>query len=522
VEAPVPRLGNYELLMLLASGGMANVYAARQVGAAGFQRLVVVKRVHTHLLQDRTFYDMFRDEAAMASLVRHPNVVPVTDVVEADGELFLVMDYIEGVALSTVLKSAKEAEVPVPPRVGVRMVLDALLGLHAAHEVVDMSGNKLELVHRDVSPHNVLVGTDGICRLIDFGVAKAAHRSTQTRSGAIKGKYPYMSPEHARGDAVDRRSDIFAAGIVLHETLTGRRLFQGENDLDTLRRVMEAPIPESSHFVVGLPPEIDVVLRKALSRDASLRYQTAQDFVDAVEQALPPASHREVAAFMQEICKARLTERRNAIQSLLEGKLPPLSVRQARAGDPVTASHHVVKASNPPAPPPLGPSDATVTDGGSKGTQITHDASIPPPGPPSRGRFAVLALLAAAALGVVGTWLAMRSSAGPGPGALAGASASAHAAASGAPAADAGTAVASGSGTIAPAGTPHEVTLDAGAAEARVDGDVHTWGDTTPTGTARPHATATSTGVRPPPGPRPPPPGPAVPQGELHPSPYGP
>ena len=388
-QAPPPQLGNYELLMLLASGGMANVYAARQEGAAGFQRMVVVKRVHSHLLEDRDFYDMFRDEASIASLVRHPNVVPVTDVVESAGELFLVMDYIDGVALSTLLKSAREKGARVPPRVAVRIVADALAGLHAAHEVVDMRGNKLELVHRDVSPHNILVGTDGISRLIDFGVAKAAHRTTQTRSGALKGKYPYMSPEHARGQSIDRRSDIFAAAAVLHETLTGTRLFQGENDLDTLRRVMEGKIPASSTIVAAIPPEMDAVIHKALARNVEERYKTAQDFLDEMEKSLPPATHRDVRAFLVTVCDARLNERRAALQGMMEGKVAPLSLRHGpRGADDSGASHQVVRASVPT----MSPVPA------SKGTQIAHDTPVLAPLPPSKAPrvLGVLFLLVAA------------------------------------------------------------------------------------------------------------------------------
>jgi serine/threonine protein kinase len=379
--------------MLLASGGMANVYAARQVGAAGFQRLVVVKRVHAHLLEDRDFFDMFRDEAALASLVRHPNVVPVTDVIQSGGELFLVMDYVDGVALSTVLKAAKKAGERMPAAIALRIVADTLAGLHAAHEVVDMRGHKLELVHRDVSPHNILIGADGISRLIDFGVAKAAHRSTQTRSGALKGKYPYMSPEHAKGLLVDRRSDIFAAAAVLHEALTGQRLFQGENDLDTLRRVMEAPIPDSSTLAGNVPRSVDGVLRKALARDRDDRYQTAQDFLKGVEAAMPPAPHRDVATFVERVCEAHLVERRQALQGLLEGILAPLSVRQVRVGEEASNSHRVVPASIPTVNSVPG-SEQT----GSKGTQITHDAPVAQPSG-SRGR--IMAVAVALALSIV-------------------------------------------------------------------------------------------------------------------------
>ncbi len=435
-DRPPAQLGNYELLMLLASGGMANIYAARQLGAAGFQRLVVVKRVHAHLLEDREFYDMFRDEASMASLVKHPNVVPVTDVVESGGELFLVMDYVDGVALSTVLKAAKGRAERMPTRVAVRIVFDILAGLHAAHEVHDMRGHRLELVHRDVSPHNIVVGADGISRLIDFGVAKAAHRSTHTRSGALKGKYPYMSPEHASGGQIDRRSDIFAAAAVLHEAITGKRLFQGSNDLDTLRRVMEAPIPEVSAMIAGLPHTIDAVLRTALARNASDRYQTAQDFSDALERAMPPAPHRDVRAALNAFCEDRLVERRSALQAMIEGKLPPLSIRQTRPADEISGSQRAVSGgqrysgSQPPAqqsgsqramgsmtpsggalppavlPPSMPPPpDLPTQSYGSKGTQITHDTSSARPRTASRTWVAGLGLLGAAGLGtLIAVW----------------------------------------------------------------------------------------------------------------------
>ncbi|MGH7298775.1 MAG: serine/threonine-protein kinase, partial [Polyangiaceae bacterium] len=193
--APQLQLGNYEALLQLATGGMATVYVARQIGAAGFERLVVVKRVHPHLLSNREFYDMFRDEARVAAMLHHPNVVPVTDVVEADGELFLVMEYIDSVALSTLEKAAADLGQRLPPAAAVRVMIDALSGLHAAHEAHDMRGNRLEIVHRDVSPQNIVVGIDGSSRIIDFGVAKARHRLTETKSGSLKGKYGYMSPE---------------------------------------------------------------------------------------------------------------------------------------------------------------------------------------------------------------------------------------------------------------------------------------------------------------------------------------
>ena len=324
-NAPL-RLGNYEPLLELASGGMATVYAARQLGAAGFERLVVVKRVHRHLLGNREFFNMFRDEARIAALIRHPNVVAVSDVVEADGELLLVMEYVEGSSLSTLRGAAREVGVTFPLGVCTRIAYDALAGLHAAHEATDMRGNQLDLVHRDVSPQNILVGVDGSSRVIDFGIAKARHRLTETKSGSLKGKYSYMAPEQTRGMPVDRRTDIFAWGVVLHELLTGERLFRGENEFDTMRRIWEAPIPPPSHVNPQVPRALDAVVLKALARDPAQRFSTAVEVLDALEHAAPLGSQREVAAFVDKAAGARLRERQKALHGMLEGRVMPLAL----------------------------------------------------------------------------------------------------------------------------------------------------------------------------------------------------
>jgi serine/threonine protein kinase len=328
VEAPAPhmRLGVYEPLLQLATGGMATVYVARQIGAAGFERLVVVKRVHPHLLSNREFYDMFRDEARLAAMLHHPNVVAVTDVVESDGELFLVMEYVDSVAVSTLLKTAADKRERLPPAVVVRILLDALSGLHAAHEAVDMRGNRLEIVHRDVSPQNVIVGSDGSSRLIDFGVAKARHRLTETKSGSLKGKYGYMSPEQAKAQPIDRRADLFSAGVVLWETLTGSRLFRGENEFDTIRRITEEPVPAPSTIAPTVPRGVDAVVLKALARDRAARFQTAADFIEALEAACLPAPSRDVGAAVRRLCGDRLDSRRSTLHDMLEGRVAPLSV----------------------------------------------------------------------------------------------------------------------------------------------------------------------------------------------------
>jgi eukaryotic-like serine/threonine-protein kinase len=328
------RLGPYELLVQLASGGMATVYVARQLGAAGFQRLMVIKRVHHHLLSDNDFRTMFIDEAHVASLIRHPNVVSVTDVVEADGELFLAMDYIESTAFSTLIRSAAHRQERLSPHVAARIMADVLSGLHAAHEASDMQGRPLDVVHRDVSPQNILVARDGISRLIDFGVAKAAHRLTQTRSGGIKGKLSYISPEAAQGIPIDRRADVFSAGIVLHEALTGKRLFLGENELDTLRRVVEREAPAPSSFSPFVSPELDAVVKRALDRDRDQRFPTAAAFFEALEAAVPLASAREVSATLEDYCGARLADRRSQLRALLDGQADPSLGVTRPSGEP--------------------------------------------------------------------------------------------------------------------------------------------------------------------------------------------
>jgi serine/threonine-protein kinase len=369
------RLGNYEPLLELAAGGMATVYIARQLGAAGFERIVVVKRVHQHHLGNRDFYRMFLDEARVASLVRHPNVVPVIDTVEQEGELFLVMEYVESTALSTLLRTTSHAGEQLPPAVACRIIADTLAGLHAAHEATDMRGMRLDIVHRDVSPQNVVVGVDGTSRLIDFGVAKAAHRLSETRSGSLKGKLAYMSPEQAMGHDVDRRVDIFAAGVALHETLTGRRLFQGENDLDTMRRITEMPVPDPSRIAPAVPRSVDAVVQRALVRDANARFQTAAEFLDALEAAIALAPPREVGALELQVRADRLEERRARLKSVLEGRAEPLSIHLAP--EVATGSNDSTMA-----PPAMRRRAGQSGETESQISQIAasiRDASIPPP-----------------------------------------------------------------------------------------------------------------------------------------------
>jgi serine/threonine-protein kinase len=325
------RLGNYEPLLELASGGMATVYLARQLGAAGFERLVVIKRVHPHLLGNRDFYDMFRDEARVASLIRHQNVVPVTNVAESDGELFLVMEYVESVSLGTLVKTTNANDELVPPRVLARILCDVLAGLHAAHDGLDMMGAPLHVVHRDVSPQNIIIGTDGSSRIIDFGIAQAADRLSDTKTGSLKGKLAYMAPEQTTGRPTDKRIDIFSAGVTLHEALTGKRLFRGENDIETLKRIVEQPIPDPSSIVPDLPWPLDAVVQRALARNPDERYPTAAAFQEALEAAIAPASPREVAAYLKSKVGDRLAERHQRLRAILDGSMPSLAAQSEAA-----------------------------------------------------------------------------------------------------------------------------------------------------------------------------------------------
>jgi serine/threonine protein kinase len=298
---PNDRVGPYELLLKLGSGGMATVILARHRGAADFERLVVVKRVHRRHLANKDFFAMFRDEARLASSIRHPNVASVIDLIETEGELCLVMEYLEGLSVASLIEAESLANEAMPPAVASRIVSDALAGLHAAHEAVDIRRNRLNIVHRDLSPHNLIVDVGGVTRVIDFGIAKAESRLTHTKSGFVKGKLGYMSPEQIEAVPLDRRSDLYSAGIVLHELLTGKRLFSGEDEFETMRRVLRGEVPSASSSAPHIPPELDAVVRRALARSPDDRYPTGLEFQKALSRAVPPAPAHDVGALVSRL-----------------------------------------------------------------------------------------------------------------------------------------------------------------------------------------------------------------------------
>ena len=294
-------VGRYVLYDEIASGGMATIHLGRMLGQVGFTRTVAIKRLHPHFAKDPEFVAMFIDEARLAAGISHPNVVSTLDVVALEGDLFLVMDYVEGDSLSHLVKRANARDQRVPPAVVSGIVSNVLYGLHAAHTATDDRGEPLSIVHRDVSPQNVLVGLDGVARVVDFGVAKASRRIMETEAGRIKGKFRYMAPEQVRADKFDHRVDVFAAGIVLWEALTGRALFAADEPMRTMTMVLDHPIPPPSSLAPDISSAVDAVVLKALARPVAERYATAREMAVELEDALGPAVPRVIGDWVDRL-----------------------------------------------------------------------------------------------------------------------------------------------------------------------------------------------------------------------------
>lgn len=294
-------LGRYQLLSRLAVGGMAEVYLARQGELSGFKTLVVVKKVLPHLALNPEFIAMFLDEARIASMLNHPNVVRITEVGRAGDEYFLAMELVQGMPLTSVIRHGEKTKTFLPNNLAALIVANAAAGLHHAHQLTDAAGNLLGLVHRDVSPHNIMVSFEGSVKVIDFGIARALGRLGDTNSGSLKGKLGYMAPEQARGEPVDARADIFSLGVVLWESLAARRLFLRDNELATLRAVVYDPIPSVSDFA-NVDPALETIVMQALARDRAERFQTAEEIRVALEKwvfASGGASTHDLAALMK-------------------------------------------------------------------------------------------------------------------------------------------------------------------------------------------------------------------------------
>ncbi len=319
---PIRTIGRYALFDEIAAGGMATVHLGRLLGPVGFSRTVAIKRLHAHFAKDPEFSAGFVDEARLAARIHHPNVVPIIDVLHEKGELSLVMDYVEGDSLAKLLRITVAAEDKVPLPIASAVVCGSLYGLHAAHEAVDESGEPMHIVHRDISPQNILVGSDGVPRIVDFGVAKAAQRLQTTADGQVKGKIAYMAPEQIRQASVSRQTDIYAMGVVLWEALVGKRLFTSENHANLMSKVLAgAEKPPSAHRP-DCSPELDALVMRALDPDPKKRFETAREMARELQTVLPPAPPTDVGDWVSYLARDSLTDRRRVVKRVESSELP--------------------------------------------------------------------------------------------------------------------------------------------------------------------------------------------------------
>jgi serine/threonine protein kinase len=378
------QFGRYELLKRLAGGGMGEVYLARQRGLAGFQKLLVIKTLLPHLGEDEELIAMFTDEARLSAQLIHPNICQVFEFDAIDGTYYIAMEYLRGEDLRRLFRACQEQGRPLPLPLICRIVADAAAGLAFAHSLRDPAGRPCGIVHRDISPQNILVTLDGGVKIIDFGIAKAAGRAQHTRTGALKGKCSYMSPEQAAGEPVDARADIFALGIVLHELLTGRRLFKAEDDVQTLARVRECRVPPPSEIDARIDPGLDPIVLKALEREPARRYASAQELRLALEDWLVEGRRSASSAHLAEFLKVIYADRLEREAGEATAELPTPATRRTPTGS---------------------------ARGSGAGSQVRTDSASRPVG----RRAATVAAAVAAAVAAVGlvAFFAARAPAGP-------------------------------------------------------------------------------------------------------------
>src|ERR1700733_6781028 len=342
------RLGRYELITRIGQGGMAEVQLALQRGPAGFEKLVVVKLVHESLATQKAFVDMLLDEARVAALVKHPNVVDIYDLGQADGRFFIAMEYLEGEPLLAVLRAGREGKRLDALSTG-RLIADTAEGLDAAHELRSMSGERIELVHHDISLGNIVVLYNGQVKLVDFGVAKATQRATSAPK--VQGKFSYMAPEKLKGASGDRRSDIFSLGCVMWEALTLKRLFRGNNDTETTQQVLDMTIQPPSKVNGDVPPEYDVIVLRALDRNPDRRHGTAKELAVEIEEMLRKrgygAKNDRLAKYMQETFKTHIEARKKLVQEVVSK-----GVASAEVVDAAFSDHHALASGSPITPRP--------------------------------------------------------------------------------------------------------------------------------------------------------------------------
>jgi serine/threonine-protein kinase len=399
-------LGRYELLMPIAKGGMAQVWAARLHGTRGFQKLVAIKTILSGAIDDARMEEMVLEEAQLASQIHHPNVVGTIDLGEHDGILYLVMEWVDGEPLNQIMaKAAANGGVPLP--IGVNLIGQACKGLYAAHNLRDQHGALLGVVHRDVSPQNLLVTFSGTAKLVDFGIAKATSKASGfTEVGEVKGKFAYMAPEQVRAQAVDNRTDLFALGILLYQITTGKHPFRGAHPAETVQNICaeRGPTPPSA-FLPDYPSGLEEVVLKALAKDPEQRFATANDMLTALEAAMPGPLEAsfdvQVAEYLQWLFGARAAERRTALRvaqervdqqraesasSISVGTLRAISIEHRETGSgSLRRSNPIISALGRATPTPL-------------------------PAPHARTKHALMALAGALAIACVGLLVQLQRS----------------------------------------------------------------------------------------------------------------
>jgi serine/threonine-protein kinase len=391
--------GKYQLLRKIASGGMGQVFLALE-RSTGFERLVVLKLILPHLAENDEFLAMFLEEARLVAPLRHPNLVAIHDQQEIEGRYCLVMEYVQGEDVRRLEKFARTQGKPLSTGLALRIIAEAAAGLDYAHQARDpQDGKPLRLVHRDVSPQNILVGFDGGVKVIDFGVAKAAGSASHTATGVLKGKYPYMSPEQAGGQPVDGRSDQFALGVVLWELLTNRRLFKGESDLMTLRLVRDCQVPPPSQLNPALPPELDALVLRALAPTPEGRFPDCGAFRLAIEDYLLqqrlPASNAHLSAWLRELYAERIASEADPtnLDQLTEDTDLDSNSNSARG-----SARSVSQQSPPPAPPPPSSTGTPIVPAPRSPSGNTKHTRTLPPGTVSRRRFPMVPVAGVGAL----------------------------------------------------------------------------------------------------------------------------
>ncbi|HEY3804170.1 MAG TPA: protein kinase [Kofleriaceae bacterium] len=319
------RLGKYNVLALLALGGTAEIYLARIDGTAGFEKYVVVKCLHDHLADDPDFVKMFLDEARLASALDHSNIVQTYELGEHEDRYYMVMEYLAGLSLAMVVRRAAErvpdGKLPIP--LILNAAAQAAAGLHYAHERT-ANGKPLNMVHRDISPQNLVIGFEGVLKVVDFGIARAELRETKTKAGTIKGKFAYMSPEQCVATNVDRRTDVFALGVIVHELLTGRRLFKRNSPYETYQAVLDCNVPMPSSINPEVDAALDEIVMKACARDKDARWPTAEAMGDALQgylhQHAKSSAPAELARFFDEHFQVEIEEHGERMRELIEGR----------------------------------------------------------------------------------------------------------------------------------------------------------------------------------------------------------